>query len=166
MAGPDKLRIPQGEGRFEDIGRFPDGTQFYGCVTGAFPGGVKYPPPTDEWMRKKRWLAVVHLFDAEGNHLRTDCRLGGMDGEGREAAGENAYQKLQLLLGELVETKGDPEFQDIWVRPFRVEVEGVVFGLMYEPDEDCPEDPNAGCVMLEPQDVMFHPPWDSGEYST
>jgi hypothetical protein len=79
MAGPDKLRIPQGEGRFEDIGTFPDGTQFYACVTGAFPGGVKYSAPSDEWRRKKRWLAVVHLFDPEGNHIGTDCRLGGMD---------------------------------------------------------------------------------------
>lgn len=28
------------------------------------------------------------------------------------------------------------------------------------------KDPDGGRVMLEPSDIMFHPPWDSGEYST
>jgi hypothetical protein len=58
---------------------------------------------------------------------------------------------------------------DIAVLAFRHEQDGYVFALAYERNSyDDPENPEAGyeCVMLWPNDVMFHPPWDSGEYST
>jgi hypothetical protein len=50
-----------------------------------------------------------------------------------------------------------------------VERDGYFFGLVYEcVDAEDPDDPTATneYVMLEPNDIMFHPPWDSGEYST
>jgi hypothetical protein len=64
---------------------------------------------------------------------------------------------------------GEYEFGDIRVKPFQVELGKVVHGLIYEcVDSEDPEDPGATYeyVMLEPNDIMFHPPWDSGEYST
>ena len=166
MAKPDKLRIPLDEHRFENVGRLPDGTQFMAYVTGAFPTGMKYYLG-DDWQTKKKWLAVIHRFDAEGNHIGTEARLGAFDIEGRQAAGDKAFAHLQELYAELT-ANGEPEFCDIWVRPFSVEIDGVTYGLFYEQSE---EEPEAGeeCgewVMLEPRDIMFHPPWDSGEYST
>ena len=73
MAVPDRLRIPyepeEGE-RFHYVGRFKDGTQFMAFVTGAFPGEERYPDPgDDDWRSIKRWVAVMHKFDAEGNYL-------------------------------------------------------------------------------------------------
>ncbi len=66
-------------------------------------------------------------------------------------------------------TTGGYEPGDIAVKPFRFEQDGYRFGLIYERDSyDDPANPDAGyeCVMLWPNDIMFHPPWDSGEYST
>ena len=71
MAAPDKLRIPYEDydyGRFTSIGRLPDGTQFMAFVTGAFPTGQEYYLG-DDWQTKKRWLAVIHRFDGDGNHI-------------------------------------------------------------------------------------------------
>jgi hypothetical protein len=64
---------------------------------------------------------------------------------------------------------GQVKLGDIRVSPFRVEIDKIVHGLIYEcVDAEDLEDPSAteGYVMLEPNDIMFHPPWDSGEYST
>lgn len=57
----------------------------------------------------------------------------------------------------------EPDLCDIWVQPFAVQIDGVAHGLIYEQSED---GKGSEWVMLEPQDIMFHPPWDSGEYST
>lgn len=63
MIPSDKLLIPHDEDHFEHVGKLPDGTQFLAFVTGAFPGGVKYPDPSSEVASGKQWLAVVHRFD-------------------------------------------------------------------------------------------------------
>jgi hypothetical protein len=165
MARPEKLRIPLDEHRFECVGRFPDGTQFMADVTAAFPTGMKYYLG-DDWRTKKKWLAVIHLFDADGNHVRSDARLGAFDFEGRDVAGDKAFALLQQTLADLL--AGEPKLCDVWVKPFSVEIDGVTYGLFYEQSEEDPEEGSERTewVMLEPQDVMFHPPWDSGEYST
>jgi hypothetical protein len=163
MAAPEKLRIPRDEGRFENIGRLPDGTQFMAYVTGAFPGGLKYPDPRSDWRTKKRWLAVIHRFDSEGNHLASETRVGGYDIEGRDIAGDKAWNELEEMYTALA-AGGKIELCDIWVTPFSVEIDGVIHGLFYEHHKH--DDMDYECVMLEPRDIMFHPPWDSGEYST
>lgn len=169
MPAPDKLRIPYEDydyGRFTSIGRLPDGTQFMAFVTGAFPTGQEYYL-ADDWRTKKRWLAVVHRFDADGNHIGSESRLGAFDGEGRDVAGEKAFGHLQGMFAELLDA-GEPEFCDVWVKPFAVELEGVTHGLFYEchVDEYDGRREESEYIMLQPQDIMFHAPWDSGEYST
>ena len=42
----------------------------------------------------------------------------------------------------------------------------MVHGLIYERERCDEDDDDHEWVMLEPNDIMFHPPWDSGEYST
>ncbi len=166
MAKPDKLRIAYEDydyGRFNCVGRLPDGTQFMAFVTGAFPTGMKYYLG-DDWQHRKKWLAVIHRFDADGNH---ESKLGAFDIEGREVAGDKAFGHLKRMYAELCGGQ-QPEFCDIWVRLFSVEIDGVTHGLFYEQSEEGPGpgEERGEWVMLEPRDIMFHPPWDSSEYST
>jgi hypothetical protein len=166
LAKPEKLRIPLDEHRFENVGRLPDGTQFLAYVTGAFPTGLKYYLG-DDWQTKKRWLAVIQQFDAEGNHIDSQSRIGAFDIEGRRVAGEKALAHLQEMYAALV-SSGEPQFRDIWVKLFSVEIDGVTHGLFYEQgaEESEPGEEREEWVMLEPCDIMFRPPWDSGDYST
>ena len=135
-------------------------------VTGAFPTGKKHYSGYD-WPIIKRWLAVLHRFDAEGNHLGTETRLGGSDIEGRDVAEEKAFHHLKKLYANLI--ADDPAtFGDVWVRLFSIEIDDVTHELKYEQTEEEPPvaEERDEWVMLEPCDIMFHPPWDSGEYST
>lgn len=168
MAPPEKIRIPyedDDDSRFNTVGRAKAGPggevrQFMAFITGAYPGkpesGRNFPDPKDpDWARKKRWYGVVHIFDAGGKHLQTIAQLGGTQADGKRESCERAFDRVnQILFG-----MGELEFCSIDVAPFRVEIDGYVFGLVYE-QEDGDE-----FVMLWPNDVMFHPPWD-GEYST
>jgi formate hydrogenlyase regulatory protein HycA len=166
MAMPDKIRISLDEYHFENVGRLPDGTQFMAYVTGAFPTGMKYYSG-DDWRTRKKWLAVIHRFDRDGNHIGTEAQLGAFDTEGRRVAGDKAFDRLQAMYAALA-ASGEPEFCDIRVRLFSVEIDGVTHGLFYEQSEEEPAEgeERGEWVMLEPRDIMFHPPWDSGEYST
>jgi formate hydrogenlyase regulatory protein HycA len=167
MAAPEKLRIPLDGDRFENVGRLPDGTQFMAFVTGAFPSGTPYLAKVDDWRNKKRWLAVIHRFDADGNPIGSESRLGGFDSEGRQAAGDKAFAHLENMYAELT-AQGAPEFCDIRVKPFSLELDGVTHGLLYEQSEEepLPGKERTEWVVLQPREIMFHPPWDSGEYST
>ena len=139
-------------------------------VTGAFPAdwwSGRYTPEylRSRWAEHKQWYAVLHRFDSGGDHLSTEARSGGTSGGGEREAIERAVG----LLDEMLASLGECHPCDIEVRPFGVEIDGYFFGLVYRcEDSDDPDDPGAACecVMLEPNDIMFHPPWDSGEYST
>jgi hypothetical protein len=161
---PEKLRIPLDEGRFDCVGRLDDGTQFMAFVTGCFPDGYILNTDNEDWLKIKRWIAVLHFFDAEGNHLRSESRLGGYEIEGWDEAGGKADVELQKMLEPL--RKKRPKLCDIHIGLFSVTLDGVTHGLFYthfiEPEEDYEDE----WVMLEPRNIMFHPPWDSGEYST
>lgn len=162
MASPDKILIPLDDDRCENVGRLPDGTQFMAYVTGAYPGGDQYPGADSGLLHQKRWLAVIHQFDPDGNHIKSETRLGGFQREGRDIAGEKAGECLEEMYATLMQ-QGEPDYGDIWVKLFSVEIDGVVHGLFYEQSE---ENPEVDWVLLEPCDIMFHPPWDSGDYST
>jgi hypothetical protein len=161
---PDKIRISLDDHRFEYVGRLADERQFLAFVTGAFPDGVKLNWDTEEWRKIKSWSAVLHLFDADGNHLSSSVQLGGYDIEGRDVAGDKAWSMMDKMLAEL--GPGKPELGDIWVRQFSTTINGVTHSLLYEAFEAEEGGPVVECVMLEPCDIMFHAPWDSGNYST
>jgi len=60
MAKPDKLRIAYEDhdyGRFNCVGRLPDGTQFMALVTGALPTGMKYYLGDD--LQHKNWVNLL-----------------------------------------------------------------------------------------------------------
>src|SRR5262249_24480446 len=50
---PTRLRIRRDEGRFVNVGRLANGTQFLAYVCGAFPAG--YRVSAGDWQTKKRW---------------------------------------------------------------------------------------------------------------
>ncbi|MBL7041059.1 MAG: hypothetical protein ISR77_20660 [Pirellulaceae bacterium] len=167
MAPPDKILIPyeDSEGaRFDCVGRYGDGNQFMAFVTGAFPGRDCFPPANADWQSVKSWNAVIHRFDSDGNHIGSEAKRGGCDIEGRDIAGEKAWQQLETMLCKL--GLHDPKFCDIYVRPFSIEIDDVVYALEYEHEINKEDDFEYECVMLWPNDIMFHPPWDSGAYST
>jgi hypothetical protein len=158
---PVKLRIPLDEDRFDCVGRLDDGTQFMAFGTGCFPDGYVMNHDNDDWRKVKRWIAVLHLFDSEGRHFISESRLGGYDIEGWEVACGKVDLELRKLLGPLLPKH--PKLCDIYVQLFSAVLDGVTHSLFYGQSE---EDPKSEWVMLEPRDIMFHPPWDSGEYST
>jgi hypothetical protein len=173
MAEPDRLLIPYEDfedSRFNMVGRYGGDNQFMAFVTGAFPadwwsGNRPAEYLRTSWAEHKRWYAVLHRFDSKGDHLGTEARSGGTTASGQTEAIERADKELSKLL----ESLGPREFCDIRVRPFGVEIDGYFFGLVYHCENaENPDDPSATqeYVMLEPNDVMFHPPWDSSEYST
>jgi hypothetical protein len=59
-----------------------------------------------------------------------------------------------------------PKRCDIFVKPFSVVIDGVTHGLVYRATQPEEGGPVFEGVFLEPRDVMFHPPWESGEWST
>jgi hypothetical protein len=161
---PEKLRIPPDEGRFDYVGHLADGTQLMGFITGAFPDDYVIDSGEDGWRKIKRWIAVLHLFDAEGSHLSSQSRVGGYDIEGWDEACEKAHAELRRMLEPL--RAKDFRSGEINVRLFSVTLDGVTHGLNYT-HHVVPEDDFEGeWVMFEPRDFMFHPSWDSGEYST
>jgi formate hydrogenlyase regulatory protein HycA len=173
VAEPDRLLIPYEDfedGRFNLDGRYAGGNQFMAFVTGAFPTdwwSGRRPPEylRTRWAEHKRWYAVLHRFDPDGNHLGTEARCGGTTAGGE---GE-AIKRADKELAELLESLGPCEACDIRVRPFGVEIDSYFFGLVYQlnnNDDQANPEATYECVMLEPNDIMFHPPWDSGEYST
>jgi hypothetical protein len=161
---PEKLRIPLDERRFDCVGHLDDGTQFMAFGTGCFPDGYILNTDNEDWRKVKRWIAVLHLFNADGNHLRSESRLGGYDIEGWDEACGKVDVELQNMLAPL--RKKRPKLCDIYVKLFSVVLDGVTHGLFYTHHVEPEENFEGEWVILEPRDIMFHPPWDSGEYST
>jgi len=160
MAEPELITIinePYPGDRFYYVGADRDGNQFMAFVTGAFPGNT-FPKTNADWRDLKRWYAVLHRFDQAGNHIQTESLCAGTSAEDDSAVAERAFSKLDAMLGAL----RSPRLQPIRVKLFRHSNGEYVFGLFYEQD---PDEPAEGWVMLQPNDVMFHEPWN-GEYSS
>jgi hypothetical protein len=129
------------------LGQTHDGRLFFGYKTFVFPDGIR----GDNWQQHRREYVVLHIFDIDGNHERTNYWFGGVTAEVDAA---NLQKRLDLMLGEL----GEYEFTDIAVKPFKVIIDEIVFGLI--PNED------SETVELQPSSAIeFCEPWD-GEYNT
>ncbi len=157
---PERLRIPA-EGPIDYVGRLEDGTQYMSFVTGAWPDDYRF---NEDWRKVKSWIGVLHPFDAEGNHLKSEARHGGYDIEGWDAACEKAWAEVHAMLTP--HRSKIPKRYDIFVKPFSLVINGITHGLVYQVTQSDENGPVYEGVFLEPSDVMFHPPWDSGEWST
>jgi hypothetical protein len=147
-------------GRFHRVGRYGAGNQFVAFLTFADPKSYYQEEPTADGQILFRpytnCFAVLHRFSPDGDHIGSDIvRVEGT--QGSEARDWATLDQMMAGLGEV-------EFCDIRVRLFSTEAHGVKHGLFYEhPVEDGWE---SEWVLLQPNDIMFSPPWDSGEYST
>jgi formate hydrogenlyase regulatory protein HycA len=157
MAVPDVILIRyKPDHRTDTIGRYADG-QFLASITWAFREGVGLPR---DWPRHKRLYAVLHRFDRDGHHMDADIWFAGTWAEKQHPPDQDpvvarAESKTAELLGSLPAI----EYGNIAIRPFRLEVDGVVFGLVVGGDGEYE------WATLEPDDLFFSVPWD-GSYDT
>ena len=148
---PSTIRIERTEDYYTDyIGRCADGSQFMGLVVATLEG-----PPDEGWEARKRWYAVLHRFDAKGNHLETKSEFTGTTADGEE----EVVARAQAKRTEMVDSLGDVDFCDVEIALFSTSIDGHEFGLFDESDEDGPR------AELRPNDFLFTPPWD-GSYDT
>ncbi|MFC4068455.1 hypothetical protein [Actinoplanes subglobosus] len=97
----------------------------------------------------RQWFAVLHRFDADGNHAGSDVVGCGPDPE-----------LARRRLTDLVAALGPVRRQDIAVRLFAVRRDGTIFGLVSDVYDDGEE-----YVDLLPTGIRFDEPWD-GLYSS
>jgi hypothetical protein len=144
---PVKVRIPcePDYGRFPFCGRLDDDSLFMAFVTGECADG-----------EERRWVAVLHLFDADGNHLGSEARIGGHDCIGIDVAGERADAELARLVAPILPRV--KQVGDVFIRPFGVVLNEVLHGLIYDDGYEA--------AIFHPRDVWFYFPWDTGEYDT
>ena len=160
---PETLRVPA-EGPIEYVGQLDDGTQYMSFITGAVPDGYRFNLDNEDWRKVKSWIGVLHLFDAQGNHQRSEARHGGYDFEGWDAACDKAWAEVHTMFTPY-RAKWLKRF-DIFVKPFSLVIDGITHGLVYRATQFEDDGPIFEGVFLAPRDIMFHPPWDSGQWST
>ncbi|WP_214108685.1 hypothetical protein [Acrocarpospora catenulata] len=132
------------------------GGLFFGGVCRGWP--VVAYEGTGEWPWRNEhgksvpgpWFAILHLFDRDGRHRGSEIRPA--------ADGAEADQALQRMMAGLQEVK----YEDIAIRPFRVDAHGCVFGLI---DETGKAEDGNGHVEYYPNMIGFYEPWD-GSYDT
>jgi len=152
MAIPDRVPISHEPGyRTDSIGTF-DGGQFFGSVTAAMNNGAG----ADDWLRHKRWYAVLHRFDTAGTHIGSQIWYAGTSED--EAA---SIDRAQARLDEWLDTLSGRVLGDIAIKLFHIESDGHVFGLIDQSQEYDGQDH----AELVPDDLGFNPPWD-GIYDT
>jgi len=129
------------------LGKTKDGRQFFGYETFVFPKGMT----TSDWEKHRKEYVVLYIFDKDGNHLVTNHWYGGTTSEIDQSV---MREKLEQMINELGETK----FSDIEVKPFQTIIDGFIFGLV-------PNEENETVNLQPSSTISFQEPWD-GEYYT
>jgi formate hydrogenlyase regulatory protein HycA len=152
---PDVIPVEHNEYHTDTIGVYPDG-QFYLTFRGARTGDpiVDGPFRLDEPLR---WLVYLHLFDHAGHHRSTTVRVISTTSDQMTTA-ERDHGNAEAA--SLLKSLGSWTFCDIAIRPFRVDLDGIVFGLIEETEPE-----RGPWFELHPDGYGFAPPWD-GTYST
>lgn len=163
MGSPDRILVPYDDYRFDRVGKLADGRQFIAKITGAFPEGYKLASD-ESWRDVKQWIAVLHLFDSDGEHIRTVSKLVALDRDIHKLA------ESDNILDELLKEHGvvNEEYGDIKIKLFSVNVNGIRHSLTYHCVPNDNEDSTNAYeyVDFQPFGVAFNPPWDSGLYDT
>ncbi|MFB8033098.1 hypothetical protein ACFC5Z_09075 [Streptomyces sp. NPDC056004] len=154
--------------RTDTIGRYADG-QFLASVTYAFPDGYKVD---DDWEEHKRLYVVLHRFDHEGRHVDSDIWYAGTQAEQRQlpTGDDSVMARAEARMAALLDGLPEREYGDIAIRPFRLTVDGVLFGLVIERHDDGEDGEGEGegeddWAELHPDQLGFYAPWD-GQYDT
>jgi len=157
MAIPTWIKVERAKDYYtHNIGTFGldrDAGQFMGFVVATLPDG----PLSKDWKKHKRWYAVLHLFDQEGNYLETRHKFVGTTADGEDTVLPSAKETLAGML-RLLKNKSN---QDVRIKLFKTEIDGCTFGLVDSSDLATETE----TVTLLPNDFVFYPPWD-GSYDT
>lgn len=148
---PDLIPMRQVD-YLETIGHYRDG-QFLAFVV----AGIQGQPSGDDWKSRKRWYAVLHRFDHDGNHTNSDIWFAGSTADGENAVIKRAAERCDEWLADLP----DRQFGDVAIKTFAVTVDDIVFGLIDETDDE----EAGGYVELYPSELGFSEPWD-GHYES
>jgi hypothetical protein len=102
-----------------------------------------------------RDFACTFIFDPDGHLVEHSIELIGVRGAYPNDSVEKAINRHLLALDR-------PAHTDIWVRPFSIVSDGVVFGLIPRQVED-----GEWVVEFFPGNtLLFYAPWEAGEYDT
>ncbi len=140
---PEKIRLIPDEWHINHVGRLGEDRLFF--VDGQLDStnGV-----TNDYV-------CTFIFDKDGRLVEHLIELIGARGAYPDSSASNAMRLHLEALEDRTQT-------DIWVRPFSVESQGTVFGLI-------PRKTASGEWRVEfmPGNTLsFHPPWEAGEYDT
>jgi hypothetical protein len=142
-AAPKKIRLIPDEWHIRNVGRLNDGRLFFVDSQLDPTGGVT------------RDFVCTFVFDKDGHLVEHSVELIGERGAYPDGSvGSTLRRHLAAL--------GDRTLTDIWVRPFSVEYNGTVFGLIPRKSEF-----GEWRVEFMPGNTLsFYPPWKTGEYDT
>jgi len=143
-AAPEKIRLIPDEWHIHNVGRLKDGHLFFVAAQFDPLGG-----------NLTRDFACTFLFDSDGRLVDHAIEFVGERNAYPDSSLDSAISRHVAALGGRVVT-------DIWVRPFRVESDGGLFGLI-------PRRVGYGQWRVEfmPGNTLsFYPPWEAGEYDT
>jgi hypothetical protein len=142
-APPDKIRLIPDIWHIRNVGRLIDGRLFFADTQLDYASGIT------------RDFVCTFLFDSGGTLVDHSIELIGVRGAYPKRNASDAKKRHLDALGARTQT-------DIWVRPFSVESNGTVFGLI-------PRKTDSGewrVVFMPGNTLSFYPPWEAGEYDT
>ena len=142
-AAPEKIRLIPDEWHILNVGRLSDGRLFWVDGQLDFAEGQ-----TEDFV-------CTFVFDQDGALIENSIELIGTRGEYPNGSVGLAIERHVVALGE--HTKAD-----IWIRPFQVERDGVVFGLV---PRRLPDGEWRG-EFIPGNTLSFYAPWEQGEYDT
>ena len=142
--GPEKVHlIPDGD-RIINVGHLADGRMYF------VDGQLVWTPPA-----VTQDFVCTFLFDRDGHLINHNIELIGTRGSYAIGAGSAALSRHLSALEK-------PSPSDIWVRPFSIQSNGTVFGLVPRQTED-----GEWRVTFMPGNTLeFYPPWVEGGYDT
>ncbi len=142
-ASPEKIRLIPDAWHIHNVGRLSDGRLFFVDSQLDYASGIT------------RNFVCTFLFDPGGGLVDHSVELIGVRGSYPDRSVSDAMKRHLDALGDRTRT-------DIWVRPFSVDSNSAVFGLI-------PRKTVAGEWRVEfmPGNTLsFYPPWEAGEYDT
>lgn len=149
MPIPEKIKIA----RMVDyhthyIGKYDNGKQFFGYQ--HFVNDISNNDT--DWTKRRHEYVLLYLFNEEGDLISYDYWYAGTTSD--------LNCDTEKKLKEMIKKLGKVKYCNIKVKPFQIEIDNHIFGLIAFQDSDYER------VELYPSNVIaFTEPWD-GEYDT